>query len=245
MTRSVPALGLAWLLVACGGGPGASGTGRETTAAREPDPCPTEGEVRLGRICWNPAGSRWHITAAAPGGEHAFDVELLAAYRLRATDHPAADPATDEWYVDGNTLRLFLSNRFVEYRAPMTNGTVMVGEAINVRGETWSWRGDRVPSGGDCRAEEARVGEVCFALAGTRWTLHDPTGDRVVHFAPGGSVLVDDREPEEGDRWSQRGAELRFTLHGREHVATVQDAERLAGTGWTADRVRLYPPPMR
>src|SRR5688572_15589483 len=96
--RSLVAFAIVWL-VGCGGG-AATGGGGTTVAGHQPDPCPTAGEIRLGRVCWNPTGSRWHLTALAPGGEYAFDVELLPANRLRATDHPAAGPSTDEWFVD-------------------------------------------------------------------------------------------------------------------------------------------------
>lgn len=240
MRRTV--LSLALILGACGGTTSQAGT--ETTVARGPEPCPTTGEVRLGRICWNPVGSRWHLTAMAPGGEYAFDVELLPANRLRATDHPAAGPATDEWFVDGNTLRLFLANRFVEYRADLTNGTVMVGQAENTRGDSWEWRGDRMSMTGGCQSDEADLGEICFAMAGTRWTLHEGGQSRVVHFAPEGRVLLD-QGGAEGDTWTQEGTTVRFTIGGHEHTAEIRgDTQQLSGNGWEAERVQLYPPPM-
>lgn len=235
-------ISLALILGACGGSTTQQGT--ETTVARGPDPCPTAGEVRLGRICWNPTGSRWHLTALAPGGEYAFDVELLPANRLRSTDHPASGPSTDEWFVDGNTLRLFLANRFVEYRADLSNGTVMVGQAENVRGDSWEWRGDRMQVGGDCQADEADLGELCFAIAGTRWTLHEGDRNVVIHFGPEGRLLLD-QGGAEGDTWSQQGSTVRFTIGGREHSAELQSAaSQLSGNGWTAERLELFAPPM-
>jgi hypothetical protein len=234
------ALGL-FVNVACGGP--AAMAAREPTVSPGPEPCPNPGHVRLGRICWNPAGSRWHVTANAPGGQYTFDVELLAANRLRATDHPAASPATDEWFVDGNTLRLFLANRFVEYRAELTNGTVMVGEAVNVRGDSWLWRGERVQQTTRCNRDEAELDGTCFALAGTRWTVRTGATEKVVHFDAGGQLYVDGSE--NTGTWSQQGREVRFTLDGREHSATVGDSvDELRGEGWTATRIELYPPPM-
>lgn len=234
---------LALALVACGGG--TTQVVGETTTPRGLPACPNAGELRLGRICWSPVGSRWHMTAMAPGGEYAFDVELLAANRLRSTDHPGAGPVSDEWFVDGNTLRMFLSDRFVEYRADVSNGTVMVGHAENVRGDTWEWRGDRLPATGACEEGTADLGDVCFAIAGTRWTLSEGGSTRVIHFAAEGRVLADDAPPAEGDTWTQDGASVTFTLGGRSHTATVSgDGARLSGDGWSAERLELYAPPM-
>lgn len=234
-------LAMAIALTACGGPSTQGGT---TPVARGPEPCPTPGELRLGRICWSPIGSRWHVTAMAPGGEYAFDVELLAANRLRSTDHPAAGPTTDEWFVDGNTLRLFLANRFVEYRSDLGNGTVMIGEAVNTRGETWEWRGDRMQIGGGCNPDEAALGQTCFAIAGTQWTLHAGGADRVVHFAPEGRLLTD-QGGTDGDTWTQQGATVRFTLGGTVYTTTIEsETATLAGSGWTAERIELYPPPI-
>lgn len=236
----------------CGGGTAAGGGGT-TPRADGPEPCADASQVRLGRICWDPTGSRWHLTAQAPGGEYAFDVELLHDNRLRSTDHLAASPATDEWFVDGNVLRLFLQNRFVEYRADLTNGTVIVGEAQNVRGDAWSWRGDRMQLGGGCHETEVALtdeaGETCMTVAGTIWRVRTDGGEHVVQFAPGGALLVDDRPADEAARWSQEGARLRFTLGGAEHTATIDGAERLSGAragggSWSAELVPLHPPPM-
>jgi hypothetical protein len=240
--RTLRASLCALVLTGCGGPAAAAGGG--TTAAQSPDPCHQEGELRLGRICWNPVGSRWHVTANAPGGEYAFDVELLPANRLRATDHPAAGPATDEWFVEGNTLRLFLANRFVEYRAHVTNGTVLVGEAINVRGDVWEWRGDRMPTGRNCQPDEAPLDGACFAVAGTHWTLRSSRGDeRVIHFDAGGRLHVDGSDVE--GTWTQEGARVRFTLDGGEYIATIAGSTaQLRGEGFTAERIPLYPPPM-
>jgi hypothetical protein len=247
LTRTLVIVGLVVAsLAGCGGA--AAGGGGGTTVAGGPEPCPNANELRLGRVCWNPTGSRWHLTAMAPGGEYAIDVELLPANRLRATDHPAAAAATDEWYVDGNSLRFFLQNRFVEYRADVTNGTVIVGEAQNVRGEGWSWRGDRMQIGGGCHPDEAPSGETCIALAGTQWRLRGPSGERVIHFEAGGVLLTDGSAASEANRWSQEGAQLTFTLDGVEHTARVESAERLSGAAgsaqWTAEPIPLYPPPM-
>lgn len=227
-----------------------NGTAGTTAATAEgPEPCPNPDEVRLGNVCWSPTGSRWHITALAPGGEYAFDVELLAAHRLRSTDHPVASGATDEWFADGNTLRFFLQNRYVEYRAEISNGTVIVGEAQNVRGDSWTWRGDRVQADSGCQPGDASVGETCIALVGTQWLLHSSSGERVIHFEAEGVLLTDSSAADGSNRWSQEGSQLRFTLDGVEHTAEVRNAERLEGTAgstrWTADLVPLYPPPMR
>jgi hypothetical protein len=211
-------------------------------------PCPNQNEVRLGQICWNPTGSRWHITALAPGGEYAFDVELLPANRLRSTDHPMANGSTDEWFADGGSLRLFLQNRYVEYRADISNGTVIIGDAQNVRGDAWTWRGDRMQASPNCQPGEAQAGETCIALVGTQWLLRGPSGERVIHFEAEGLLLTDTSAVDGQNRWSQEGRRLRFTLDGVEHTAEIQSAERLEGTSgsaqWTAELVPLYPPPM-
>lgn len=245
----VAKLALGLVLSSLGGCGGGAANGEGTTpSAQGPEPCPTAGEVRLGRVCWNPTGSRWHVTAMAPGGEYAFDLELLPANRLRSTDHPAATAATDEWFVDGNSLRFFLQNRFVEYRADLSNGTVVVGDAQNVRGEGWSWRGDRMQLGGGCQPDEAPSGDTCITMAGTQWLLRSPAGERVIHFEPEGGLLTDQGPPVPANRWSQQGDRLQFTFEGVEHTARVESAERLRGTAggaeWTAEPVLLYPPPI-
>ncbi len=234
-------------LFGCGGGAANAGETTPSTA-QGPAPCPTQNEVRLGSICWNPTGSRWHVTALAPGGEYAFDVELLPANRLRSTDHPMATGATDEWFDDGNTLRIFLQNRYVEYRTDISNGTVIVGEAQNVRGDSWTWRGDRMQVGPGCQPGDVSLSETCFALIGTQWLLRSPSGERVIHFEAEGVLLTDSSAADASNRWSQEGQRLRFTLDGVEHTAEIQSAERLEGAAgsaqWAAEIVPLYPPPM-
>src|SRR5690349_12941955 len=117
-------------LVACGGS--GSGTGSTTAVrARAPyTPCENPAEVRLApTVCWSPVGSRWRVVAQAPGGEYTFDVELMAGGRVRSTDVNGATPATDEWFVENDMVRIFLQNRYVEYRGTLHNGTVLVGDA--------------------------------------------------------------------------------------------------------------------
>ncbi len=230
-------------LLASGCGGAAANGGSSTTPVAAVDPCPNAGEARLGRVCWNPSGSRWRFVAAAPGGEYTFEVELLAANRVRATDHPAAGPATDEWFVDGSTLRVFLADRFVEYRGELTNGTVIVGQAINTRGETWEWRGDRMASRGSCNAEELQIGGSCFSISGTRWRAALPSGEQIVQFAPDGRLVVD-RGDAEGASWRQEGARITFTLAGTSYDAQILSELSLQGQGWSAERVPSYPPPI-
>ncbi len=249
VTRVVIALAA---LGAIGCGTTSSGGGGGTTTLRGPriDPCPSTNELRLGRVCWSPVGSRWHVTTLAPGGEYAFDVELLAAGRLRATDHPAATPGTDEWFVDGNTLRLFLGGRYVEYRADVTNGTVMIGEATNVRGDTWEWRADRVQDEGGCAPSEAPIGEACFSYAGTRWTVHPASGAEYwIELLPGGRVITSRAGDvnAEDDTWEQSGTTLTLRLDGGAIAITgtvSDDLASITGTGFRADAIATYPPPM-
>jgi hypothetical protein len=231
-------------LAGCGGAPLPEVVTAAPDVPQGPAPCPVEGEVRLGRVCWNPVGSRWRVAAAAPGGEYAFDVELLPAHRLRATDHPAAGPASDEWMVERNTLRLFLANRFVEYRGELTNGSVVVGDAENVNGDSWSWRGDRAVSASPCREGEAAVASSCFSLAGTQWVLRAGAAETTIHFDAEGRLLTDQGSAPT-DRWTQAGTTLRFAFGGVERTATLgSDTEHLAGEGWTAERLTLFAPPI-
>ena len=254
IVRSILVLAVLTGLVACGSSSG--GTTGTTTAARRREPCPNPNEARMGTLCWSPVGSRWQITANAPGGEYAFDIELLEAGRVRASDHPDASPGTDEWVIDDGLLRVFLANRYVEYRGELTNGTVIVGTAVNVRGDSWEWRGDRMHVGGGCPDEEltlpAREGtapgeEGCFTMAGTRWTMRSGAGEFVVSFGADGHVQSE-RAGDSGsddDTWTQSGANLSFTLDGsQQHTATITRFDRIEGSGWSLERLPTYPPAM-
>lgn len=241
------AMTLGALTVGCGTTSSGGGGGGTTIAGPRVEPCPTAGELRLGRICWNPVGSRWHLSANAPGGEYAFDVELLAAGRLRATDHPAATPGTDEWFVEGNTLRFFLGGRYVEYRADVTNGTVLVGQAANVRGDLWEWRGDRMPDETSCHPGEAQVDGACFSIAGTRWQVSPASGAAFdMIFEPGGALFMSSGATEA--TWEQAGTTITLQLNGQ--TVTVQVGAgfaSLTGSGgmtFTATPLPSYPPPI-
>jgi len=243
--RPVLLLMLGVSLAACGGpstpGPGPR-DGRDPSAGG--DGCGPSA-TRLGRDCWSAEGTRWQVSADGPGGSYRFTLALLAAGRVRATDHDGADPAHDEWFQDGETLRVFLSDRFVEYRASVTNGTVLIGEAHNVRGQRWSFRADRDFGPGACAEDEARLDEACMSVAGTRWDL----GGRVVTFLDEGQVAVDDAEPVP-DAWTQRGAALSFQLaaEGPAHEAEVSSRDTLSGTvagaAFEATRVPTIAPVM-
>lgn len=234
------------LLVACGGSAASGATARDGRGAAPSGPeCPP-GFAPLGGRCWAGAGTRWRVQAEGPGGQYRFDLELLAAGRARANDHGGASPAVDEWFLDGSRLRVFLSDRFVEYRARVTNGTVLVGEAINVRGQRWAFRADRDFAEAPCAPGEARLEEGCMTVAGTRWELDG----HVVAFLPDGLVARDAEEAT--GRWSQAGPALTFSLAEGEptRVAEVDDAATLRGTfegqggSWSATRVITLPPVM-
>lgn len=252
------------MLVACGGTtPGGGGT-TPVAARRVYTPCENPREVRMSpHVCWDPAGSRWHVTSSAPGGELAFDVELMAGGRVRASDHDASSPATDEWFVDEGTLRVFLGNRWVEYRGELTNGTLLVGEAVSARGDTWTWRAERVHGGG-CPAEELVASEAdepaCYSAAGSRWTVRGRSGSAfVVELGAAGQLFTDNPSDTTtgNDTWQQTGASLvlRFDDGASEYTATLQAADltRLSGNArdssgatwaFTAEAVPSFPPPI-
>lgn len=239
---------LVLLLAGCGGPTsGAEGGGGEGSSGGEDAAACGPRATRLGATCWRAVGTHWRIDAEGPGGQYRFEVELLAAGRVRSTDHDAASAAHDEWFQDGSLLRIFLSDRFVEYRTRVTNGTVLIGEAINVRGQRWSWRGDRVFGETPCEEGEVRVDGACMSLAGTRWDL----SGQVVEFLDGGRVAVGASEDATG-RWEQSGTALRFTLgEGRPaHLAELTDSAELRGTiegpgaSWSAARLVSIPPIM-
>lgn len=191
------------------------------------------------------------MQADGPAGEYRFELSLLAAGRVRATDHAGASPAHDEWFQDGPLLRVFLSDRFVEYRARVTNGTVIIGEAINVRGQRWSWRADRQFGELACDGGDAQTEEGCLTVAGTRWRLEaDGSDARVIEF-------LDDAELASGSsrgQWEQAGSAVTFTLEegGPEYIALVEGSReltgRFAGGGqeglFRATRVPSIPPVM-
>jgi len=232
-------------LAACGG-PSTSGSGARDgrDAADRGDGCGPR-TTRLGRDCWSAEGTRWQVSADGPGGSYRFELALLAAGRVRATDHDGAGPAHDEWFQDGPLLRVFLADRFVEYRTTVTNGTVLIGEAHNVRGQRWSFRADRQFGEGGCERDEARLDEACMSVAGTRWDV----GGRVVAFLDEGRVAVDDAEPLPS-AWTQQGASLSFRLaaDGPAHEAEVSSPDTLSGTvgegSFEATRMPTIPPVM-
>ncbi|MCB9593372.1 MAG: hypothetical protein H6719_11630 [Sandaracinaceae bacterium] len=214
--------------------------------ARAEDDCAPQ-EAALGGTCWSAVGTRWRVDAEGPGGAYHFTLALLAAGRVRADDHDGASPARDEWFQDGTLLRVFLGDRFVEYRTRVSNGTVLIGEAINVRGQRWSFRADRDFGEAPCAADEAHLDAACMTVAGTRWELDG----HVVAFLDEGRVAVDDDADVTG-RWEQVGQALSFTLEegAPTRVAEVEDASELRGTyegrdgSWSATRVRSLPPVM-
>jgi hypothetical protein len=251
-------------VTACGGTGGGAGT---TTAAhvRPPyTPCDNPAEVRLApTVCWSPVGSHWRLVAQAPGGEYTFDIELMAGGRVRSTDVTGATPATDEWFVENDVVRIFLQNRYVEYRGTLHNGTVLVGEATNVRGDVWTFRADRRHDGARCPANElvATDGEEpgCFAIAGSRWTVHAGPNEYEVEFGADGHLVstnAADTTPDD-DGWEQQGGTVRFWFdnHATELTASVAPSslERLSGNGhdasggsfaFTAEAIPSYPPPI-
>jgi len=252
-------------LVACGGT--TSSTGGTTPHSRERPAytaCSDAAQVRMApTVCWNPVGSRWQVTAEAPGGTYAFRVELMAGGRVRATDVPNASPATDEWFVENDELRVFLQNRYVEYRATMHNGTLMLGEAVNVRGDTWAFRAERVHESTTCPTNEIATtsGEEpgCFDIAGSRWTLSLGSTPLEIEFADGGTLLSNNPVDltTDDDGWTQEGATvvMWFDNHATELTATItpSDLSHLRGSGhgangasisFDATAIPTYPPPI-
>ncbi len=226
---------------------GCSASVGRPSAAPQGDGCGRE-RVRLETSCWSAEGTRWLVLADGPGGEYRFELELLAAGRVRARDHGAAGPASDEWFQEGPLLRVFLSDRFVEYRATISNGTVLTGEAMNVRGQRWEWRAQRIFGEGACAHDEARLPSSCMSIAGTRWELQTGGGaPLLLEFFAGG------RMGRENERWEQRAETLRFTIGEREFVAQLRASAELVGTysgsagsgRFTAARVASIPPLVR
>ena len=235
------------LLSACGGPTAEGDHSRAADDTAGGDGC-AGGQTRLGEGCWSAAGTHWRVEADGPGGAYRFELDLLAAGRVRSTDHDAATPAHDEWFQDGPLLRILLSDRFVEYRARITNGTILVGEAVNVRGQRWSWVANRVFAETPCGPGETRLEGGCMTVAGTRWEVTAEGSDpRLVEFLDGGRLGVGAGEPE--GRWEQAGAALRFSLSegGPTFVAQVQSEQELRGADgaehpFTASRVESIPP---
>jgi hypothetical protein len=229
---------LACVLAACGG---AVSPAPETAAAQD-DGCGPHA-TRLGETCWSAEGTRWEVLADAPEGAYELELELLAAGRVRSTDSAAASPASDEWFQDGPLLRVLLADRFVEYRATVTNGTVLVGEAMNVRGQRWSFRAQRMFSPGRCEVGEARLpSDACMTVEGTRWELTQDGATRFVELLAGGAVGISSADPAEGDRWVQEGSTVRLRIAGRELTGELEGADALRGGGFTATRVPSVPP---
>jgi hypothetical protein len=254
-------LALALLASACGG-PSTPRVGTGTAGAERPPyvPCENPAEVRLApHVCWNPAGSRWHVTAQAPGGALTFDIELMAGGRVRSTDDAAGGPGTDEWFVQEDILRIFLSNRYVEYRGHLTNGTVLVGDVMNVRGDMWDFRADRIHGGG-CAEGELTLGEagdpVCYSAAGSRWIVSARGATYTVELGAAGALRSDNPSDTTvgNDTWVQAGRELRlrFDEGATEYTATLGTAlDRLEGSArdasgtftFTAQAVVTHAPP--
>ncbi len=250
------ALGGASALAGCGGATQSSSTQGTVARASSYVPCERPSEVRFAPgLCFDPVGTRWHVVANAPGGRYEFDVELMASGRLRANDHPAAGPGTDEWIIEDDQLRLFLANRYVEYRGRFTNGSVIVGSASNVRGDAWEFRADRMRVPHACQGNElvVRGGDepVCYSAAGSRWQMHLGGRSFVVELASNGALTSDDPNDTTAgdDTWEQVGGTLRMYLNGRTTTleATLRpDAlDRLEGTAsvggsFTAEALPSY-----
>lgn len=243
--------GRGWALAAlvavmgCGGAPPAPEPARVALAG---DGCGAQ-QTRVGGTCWSAEGTRWRVLADASAGVDEFELELLAAGRVRSTDNPHASPATDEWFQEGRFLRVFLAERFVEYRAEVTNGTVLVGDALNVRGQRWPWRGDRAFGEGACSPGEARLADACMTVEGTRWRVEGV--DPVVELLGGGVVVAGGGDPG-ADRWEQEGTQVRFSLDegARRFEGTLEGDAALRGLergrgAFVAHREASIPPPLR
>lgn len=248
-------------LVGCGGA--TTTTTTTTTAGRPYVPCENPLQVRLApTVCFDPVGSTWRVVADAPGGHYDFRISLLAGGRLRATDHPAAGPGTDEWFVEDDQLRIFLGNRYVEYRGRLQNGTVFVGEASNVRGDTWEFRADRVHEGGQCQVNELVVSAGdeagCYSVAGSRWTVASGGRSFDIELNANGTLSSSDSADTTpgNDHWQQEGGTLRLsfddgatTFSAQLDPAHLDHLEgqvsgRASGT-FTASATPSYAPPAR
>gem|GEM_PF-2372282 len=256
-------LALGGLALGCGGtttprvGTGPVGAERPPYVA-----CENPSEVRLApHVCWNPTGSRWHVTTQAPGGELTFELELMAGGRVRSTDDAAGGPATDEWFVQEDVVRIFLQNRYVEYRGQLTNGSLLVGDVTNVRGDIWDFRAER-RHGGSCAAGEFTTSEAgdpaCYSAAGSRWNVSARGSSFTVELGSGGTLTsnLSSDTTTGNDRWEQAGNEvhLRFDDGAAVYDATLSAGlDRLEGSGhdasgtftFTAQPVQSYPPPFR
>lgn len=228
------ALGLA--LVGCG----ASTPARVETAPPDDDECGSRA-THIAGSCWSPEGTRWAVVVDGSAGLDDFEIELLAAGRVRSNDSPDASPASDEWFLDGAVLRVFLSDRFVEYRATVTNGTVLVGEATNVRGQRWPWRGERLFGERSCAEGEARLESACMTVAGTRWQIEGEP--RVVELLRDGVVASSPADPG-ADRWTQEGTRIAFTVDegARRLEGTLEGDARIRGSDFSATRVESIAP---
>lgn len=246
---------LALLVLAAGCG-GTTSQTESTTPTRTYSPCENPAQVRFAQnVCFDPVGTHWHVTSNAPGGQYEFELELMAGGRVRATDHPAAGPGTDEWIVEDDELRIFLADRFVEYRGRFGNGSVIVGDAANVRGDRWDWRADRTHTGGRCLGNELVTNDSdepgCYSAAGSRWTITTSGRSFVVELAANGTLTTDDaRDTSAGnDTWEQEGATLRLFFDERATTYEAQlraaDLTRLSGTvsgggSFTAEAIATY-----
>ena len=252
-------------LVACGGETTTDSAGTTPHSRERPAyaACDDASQVRMApTVCWNPTGSHWQFEAQAPGGTYTFEVELLAGGRVRAADVPNATPATDEWFAENDELRIFLQNRYVEYRATLHNGTLLVGEAVNVRGDTWGFRATRVHQGDTCPSNELTVGvgdePGCYDAAGSRWTVHAGNAEYEISLGENGSLVSNNPSDTtvDDDGWSQEGGTivLWFDNHATELTATItpSDLSHLSGNGhgaagaisWSASAIPSYPPPI-
>lgn len=242
-------------LGACGGGTASSGPTTTASRERQVAPCDAADALRLTRnTCWSPVGSRWTVVADAPSGRAEFVVELLDGGRARSTDHPTSTPGVDEWSVDrAHTLRIFLADRFVEYRGEVTNGSLFVGTATNVRGDSWNFRARRLHDGASCRPNELALGDGtaergCFSAAGTRWHVTAGASQYDVVLDGNGRLVVDDGSPG-NDTWEQVGGTIRLFFDDRartlEGTVSAGHTDAIRGSGFEARRITLASPPIR
>ena len=195
------------------------------------------------------------MAAQGPGESYEFELTLLRAGRVRSTDHAAAGPASDEWFQQGELLRVFLGDRFVEYRARIGNGTVLTGEALNVRGQRWSWRADRDFEQTVCARSEALVDDACLTVEGTRWRLEHEATHETLEFLAGGALGRGAGDPDATrvGTWSQTAEDVRFAFGSDEttFLARLENADQMTGSAssergahpFVAVRMPSLPPP--
>ncbi|MCB9745680.1 MAG: hypothetical protein H6740_24110 [Alphaproteobacteria bacterium] len=93
----------------------------------------------------NPTNSTWRLHADIPRtGPTGYDVVFRPGGTLESLNPRDTTPDNDWWWIDGSEIVVSMNDGFCDYRGVFVDMNTIEGEALNTRGERWSFVMKRV-----------------------------------------------------------------------------------------------------